>query len=268
MGEVLPVLDAIRARRSVRNFLGPLPADKHGVVERAIAEALALPRPFGTNVEIASHPPGLGRLGMISNDAGWLIGKVPADAADTRVAHIDVAFVLHEALIRLEQHGIATVWIAGTFSPAVAERSAPGFRVPAAIAYGLDAGRPGLGARLASWMSGSRARLPFAQLFFDRASGQPFTEDTAGDWAGLLGAVQAGPSAVNRQPWRLGIAGNAVHVYNAGTQAMALLDIGIALAGIQLWAGAVGKAVAFSVVDEPPPMPLGGVYVVTATING
>jgi hypothetical protein len=50
-------------------------------VTQAVAAASAVALPFGTNVEIADHPPGIGRF-VISNESGWLIGKVPADVAD------------------------------------------------------------------------------------------------------------------------------------------------------------------------------------------
>jgi hypothetical protein len=114
----------------VRRFLGALPPSKKEAVSQAISEVVALPRPFGTNIEVADHPPGLGTLAVISNEAGWLIGKVPADVTDTRNHWVDIGFVLQEAVIRPTQHGIATVWIAGTFSSSLAEQSTPGFKVP------------------------------------------------------------------------------------------------------------------------------------------
>jgi nitroreductase len=206
-------------------------------------------------------------MGVISNEAGWLIGKVPASVTDSWRHFVDLGFVLEEAVIRLTQLGIGTVWIAGTYNAGLAERSTPGFKVPVAVAYGEDAGNPGFVSRLFSWFSGSRTRLGFDQLFFDGDSGIPFQEDSV-RWGGLLEIARLGPSAVNKQPWRLVIVGDSVHVFNAGTQPHSLFDIGIALSGIHLFAVANNseKEVEFAVVGDPPASPLGGTYVISATV--
>jgi hypothetical protein len=264
--EVLSVIDAIRGRHSVRRFLGPLPPNKRDAVTRAITEALALPRPFGTNAAIADHPPGLGRLGIVSREAGWLIGTVPANVTETRLHILDLGFLLHEALIRLAQHRIATVWW-GMFNPSLAERSTPGFKVAAAIAYGEDAGQQGMVICFLSWLSGSKTRYPLERLFFDGTNGRPFTEENAGEFLELLKVVQSGPSDINKQSWRLVLFGSVVHVYHASSSLVTLLDIGIALANIEAYSSSVGKRVEYAVVSEPPASPLGGAYVVTVTIN-
>jgi hypothetical protein len=262
--EPLPIVAAIRERHSVRNFLGPLSPEGQSVVTQALTESLSLRRPFGTNVDVADHPPGLGRLGIISNEAGWLLAKVPTDVTDTSRSFVDLGFILHEAVIRLAQRGIATV-VNGAFNTGVAERSTPGFKVVLAVAYGEDAGHPGLVSRLFSWVSGSRTRFPFDRLFFNGERGVPFHED---ECAGLLEIVRLGPSALNKQPWRLVIIGEAVHVFNAGSQSFTWFDIGIALSGIHLFAvtnGSEGQ-LEFAAVGDPPACPLGGTYVITATV--
>jgi nitroreductase len=265
--EPLPVLEAIETRHSVRAFKGPLSPEKKAIVTQAIADALALPRPFGTNVSIVDHPPGLGRLGFIVDDAGWLLGTFPEDVAEPHEHYFDIGFILQQAVIRLTQYGIGTVWIAGTWSAGTAERATPGSKVPVGVAYGEAGGRPGVMLRIVGWFSTSKSRRPFDQLFYDGDNNRQFTEENAGDWLTLLRVVQAGPSAVNGQPWRLLIVGGVIHVYNVGLRAMCGFDIGIALAGIDLYAKAVGKAARFEKLQEPPVSPLGGAYVITATVN-
>jgi hypothetical protein len=119
------------------------------------------------------------------------------------------------------------------------------------------------------WFSTSKKRRRFAEMFFDGVNGRPFTEEEAGDNLELLKVVQSGPSAMNGQPWRLLLFNNVIHVYNVGSMAMTYFDIGIALAGIALYAQETGKTVAYEVLTEPPTAPaaLGGVYVVTLTLN-
>jgi hypothetical protein len=122
------------------------------------------------------HPPGLGRLGVISNESGWLIAKIPSEITDTRRHYLDVGFILHQAVIRLSQAEIGTVWVAGTFSSAAAEQSAPGFRVAVAVAYGEAGGKPSFITRVMRWFSTSSTRQPLEHLFFDGSNGRPFTD--------------------------------------------------------------------------------------------
>jgi hypothetical protein len=72
---------------------------------------------------------------------------------------------------------------------------------------------------------------------------------------------------MNKQPWRLVIVGDVVHVYNGGVFAMTLFDIGIALAAIDIYAKAVGRSVEYEVLNDPPESPYGGAYVVSVTRN-
>jgi nitroreductase len=272
MTETLSVADAIKSRHSVRSFAGPLAPERQSIVTQAIAEAQQLPVPFGTTVEIADHPPGLGRFGVISNEAGWLIGKVPAGTRDIANQSVDVAYRLQHVVIRLTQHGIATIW-GGMFQPSIAEQGNPGFVVPIAVAYG-DAPKtgPGLLSRFMSWAAGSSNRYPFAQLFFDAKRNEPITEETAGRFLAILEAVRLGPSALNRQPWRIIVVDNdtgpsILHVFLAVEAQMHLLDIGIALGEIALTVSATGKIVQFRVSDDKPvPSPLGGRFIISAVI--
>jgi nitroreductase len=268
----LSVAEAIKVRRSVRNFAGPLPPERQSIVTQAIAEAQQLPVPFGTTVEVADHPAGIGRF-VISNEAGWLIGKVPTGAPDLAPQMIDVAYRLQHVVIRLTQHGIATVWVAGTFKRSVVEQENPGFVIPVAIAYGdpPPAG-PGLLSRFMSWAGGATTRYPFDQLFFDAKRNAPITEETAGKFLALLEAVRLGPSAMNKQPWRIVVVDNDTEpsifeLFLAVENEMHLLDIGIALGQIALTLAVDGKTVQFNVPEEKPaPSPLGGRFIISALI--
>jgi hypothetical protein len=46
-------------------------------------------------------------------------------------------------------------------------------------------------------------RLPWKRLFFDGGFGRPLTREIAGAYAVPLEMVRLGPSASNRQPWRI-----------------------------------------------------------------
>ena len=62
-------------------------------------------------------------------------------------------------------------------------------------------------------MAGSDGRLAWERLFFDQAFGTPLTREAAGEYATPLEMVRLGPSASNKQPWRIVREGGAWHFY-------------------------------------------------------
>lgn len=267
----LTVLEAIKARHSVRTFKGNFPAEKQAVIDQIVEEANNQDVPFGSPVLIANHPPGLGRLGVISNEAGWLISKIPTDTKeeDMHKAVYDVGYRLHFAVLRLVQNEIATVWIAGTYNETLAEESCPGYKVLGVVAYGEPTGSKGLLERAMGWMVGSSTRLPLQDLFYDGDNNCAFTEENAGEHLELLKAVQSCPSALNIQAWKLYITGKTIHLYNSATRPTCDFDIGISLATMMLLLKEQGKNPRLSVVENPPEVPekYKGIYIITITYD-
>jgi hypothetical protein len=107
----------------------------------------------------------------------------------------------------------------------------------AALGYAAD--RPRLQDALVRRVAGADKRLPWAALFFDGEWGRPLTSETAGAYADPLEMVRLGPSASNRQPWRIVRQGRRWHFYlrrtpgygKAGGSAVDLqrVDMGIAM---------------------------------------
>jgi hypothetical protein len=264
---VLSIPDAISARHSVRQFLGPLTPERAAMVEQIISDCQKIPVPFSTDAQIANHPPGIGRFAVISKEAGWIIAKIPQDSAKDVKKIMDACFRIHVAHIRMTQQRLGGVWIAGTYDQKKAEKAVPGFRVPVCVAYGEDSNKKGLVERLFKWISSSESRKPLHELFFDGLANKPITEDQAGDKLPLVRALQSAPSARNGQPWRFLVVGNLIHLYNASPKdEVTYCDMGIALATAHLFVESTGSKLEFSVVESPPGSPLGGTYVATMTI--
>ena len=78
-------------------------------------------------------------------------------------------------------------------------------------------------------------RKDFSELFFDRSFDKPLSENVSCREA--LEMVRWAPSAVNRQPWRVGIDGNRAHFYEKRSKGyvdatgwdLQKVDVGIAL---------------------------------------
>lgn len=264
----LTILEAIKARHSVRTFTGPLAPERQAIVDQIIQEAQNLEVPFGTKVEISNHGPGLGKLGIISNEAGWILGKIPESSEEPiQKVYADVAYRLHYCVLKLTQYKFATVWIAGTYNKAQAEADSPGFKIAAGIAYGEDSNSVRLIERIMKWAVKSSERKPMNLMFYDGDNSRAFDDENAGDKLGLLQAVRWCPSALMVQPWRLFVTGNTYHLYFDSERDNCRLDMGIALCTMRMYLEGSGKKCEFSVADNPPESPLGGSYVMTVTIS-
>ncbi|OHS98147.1 hypothetical protein TRFO_35482 [Tritrichomonas foetus] len=268
--EVLSVDEAIKVRHSVRTFNGLLSEERRTLLNQIIAEVNALPRPFGSNVEVGDFGPGLGTLGVISNEAGWLLGKIKADTpeADFPKAQYDIAYLLHTCVLKMTQNKFASVWIAGTFNEKMAEEKNEGYKIPAVVAYGEDAQTVRFLEKAMKFFAGSSKRYPLEKLFYDLDNKRPFTKENSGDRLQLLEAVQSGPSAMNIQAWRLAITGDIAHLYKGSDHAACAFDIGIAIAAMKLLLGAHGHETKITQEEEHPAYPEGTAeYICTLTLK-
>jgi hypothetical protein len=101
---------------------------------------------------------------------------------------------------------------------------------------------------------GADTRLPWERLFCDRQFGVPLSRAGAGAYAVPLEMLRLGPSASNKQPWRVVRDGGAWHFYLQRTKGyggglirallhtadIQRLDLGIAMCHFELTARELG----------------------------
>jgi hypothetical protein len=135
--------------------------------------------------------------------------------------------------------------------------------IPAVTAVGYVANKRRWFDSFARGMAGSDNRLPWAELFFDKTFRAPLSSDAAGAYATALEMIRLGPSASNKQPWRIVRDGRRWHFFvqrtkGYGNRSMALLrlvdlqrvDIGIAMCHFDLTAQEAGLTGKWT-VSEP-----------------
>jgi hypothetical protein len=139
----LSLADAFRARHSTRNFsTAPFPPERLSLVERIVAEANALPRIAGGEVEVVLAPTGFGLLNFIVHEQGWLFAKQPetSDPEQKKKNFLETGHRLEHCIIRLKQNHIATCWVGGSFKGSKAVEFCGGnCAVPGTVAFGGDA---------------------------------------------------------------------------------------------------------------------------------
>jgi len=195
----------------------------------------------------ASSLSGLGTYGFIKNPAGFLIGKI-TDEPDNL---LDFGYVMEAVILKATELGLGTCWLGGTFNRSrfVEEIGLQeGEIIPAVVSLGLIAEKPrGVDPAIRA-TAGSDQRLPWKNLFYQDRFGRRLTRDQAGPYGEPLEMVRQGPSASNKQPWRVLKKENRFHFYLKRTSGyprkifnlmlgladLQRVDLGIALAHFEL----------------------------------
>lgn len=278
--------EVIRSRSSVRKY-HPRPIDTES--RQAIEQLLADPpeAPFGTTLRIElvtatardrSELEGLTTYGFIRNAPGFVVGAVAPRPLDLE----DFGFVLECAVLRAADLGLGTCWLGGTFNRSgFAEKIGitANESVPAVLAIGHPAEKRGKVERLIRYAAKAERRRPFESMFFDGGFDRPLSRKSAGPFAEPLEMVRLGPSASNKQPWRIvrEFDSTVFHLFLersrkyqrnaslAGKADLQRIDIGIAICHFQLAARAAELEGRWKVEEYPDvgPLPPNTEYIAT-----
>ena len=204
---------------------------------------------------------GLGTYGFIRGAAGFIIGAVGPGGKNME----DYGYLMERAVLFATDMGLGTCWLGGTFSKSGFSRKIspePDELIPAVVAVGHMANRRRWFDSFIRRRAGSDNRLPWAAVFFDEDFQTPLSQEEAGAYATPLEMVRLGPSASNKQPWRIIKKGRVWHFYvqrskGYGYRNMALmrladlqrLDLGIAMCHFELSALEAGMSGVWSVLE-------------------
>jgi len=270
-----PITDTIEDRFSCRTFVNtPIAEAKRRDLSRVVSSIttgrLGSPLRFELLVateEDRSALKGLGTYGFISGNTGFIAGAVGAGERNLE----DYGYRLEEILLYASSLGLGTCWLGGSFTrSSFAARIAlsTSESMPAVIAVGYISERRTLMDRLIRWAAAPSSRLSWEQLFFDGSFGRALSTPAAGPYVTPLKMVQLGPSASNKQPWRVLKQGTDWHFYlrrSAGYRGrgrgvlgvadMQRLDMGIAMSHFELTATEVGLSGTWAIEDPGIELP-------------
>lgn len=244
-------------RRSVRTFDGQ--ALNESDKEKLCSFMKNIENPFNIPVNfklLDAREHGL-TCPVVSGTDLYVGGKIKS------VPNANVAFgYSFEMLVLYAQSlGIGTVWLGGTMNRSAFEQAMELDRdeiMSCASPLGYPASKMSLRENMMRKAIKADERLPFEELFFEGAFDTPLTKERASDLAEALEMVRLSPSAVNKQPWRVLIADNAVHFYLKRSKGfghdtsldMQKIDMGIALCHFALAAKENDLSISF-VQDDP-----------------
>ena len=240
-------LEAIRQRLSVRSY-----AEQQLEPEvRRQLEELCLNHkdagPFGAAVRFrlldleplsSSDLRKMGTYGVIKGARLYIMGAVRNEAG----AMEDLGYCLENIILEATALGLGTCWLGGTFKrSAFAGKMelAEDELLPAITPVGYPAVEKSTTERVMRFGAGSNRRKPWSELFFKSDGVTALTEPESGPFKEVYEAVRMGPSASNKQPWRLVLdQQGATHLYlkenklynrMMGKLRLQLVDMGIAM---------------------------------------
>ncbi len=184
-----------------------------------------------------------GTYGFIRNAQAYIAGTV----ANTDSAIEDYGYLLEKIIIELVERSIGSCWLGGTFKRE--DFSNPlglqeGHLIPAVMPVGYPVENRRTAERAMRFIIKADKRRKWTDLFYNKTFNDSLTSgDLKDEYAVFLSAfesVRLGPSASNKQPWRLVLDKdkNNVHLYldedpkyseNALGFSMQRLDAGIAM---------------------------------------
>lgn len=212
-----PVEKTIKTRSSIRTYEEkPLDIKVKQQIKDYIA---ALSNPFYVEVklqllETASSNEKLGTYGVIKGARDYIGATV--SEVDLNLEAVGYSF--EKLILYLANLGIGTCWLGGTFnrnqfSNALEVKANELFPAISPIGYPLEKKR--LADTLIRKIAKSDQRKNWNELFFLNDFSVPLTQEEAKEFAFPLEMVRLGPSASNKQPWRIVKAKNGFHFYEA-----------------------------------------------------
>ncbi len=268
MPEAPSITEIIRRRFSCRTYANALlPAEDRRRLDEAAASWSSGPLGAALRFRLIaateldkSALKGLGTYGIIRGESGFFVGAVGPAEKDLE----DFGYVMERLILLATEAGLGSCWLGGFFtrsSFAARILATTKEQVPAVACVGIiedpDASRNALIRR----GIGAASRLPWDTLFFDDGSGRPLTPEKAGTYAVPLEMVRLGPSASNKQPWRITCDGSSWHFFlkrtpgyreRLATKVLDIadiqrLDMGIAMCHFELSARELGLEGAWTV---------------------
>ena len=230
-------LELAKTRRSVRTFDGNMPDEQ--MINELKEFAQTIDNPYGIKIRFEFLDAEENKLSspVLSGE------KLYVSAITTKEAHAEEAYgySFEKLILKAHELGLGTVWIGGTMPRDKFESAsglADGEIMPCISPLGAVAKKMSVKEALMRKGVKADSRMKFEDLFYVGDFDTPMTENYAKEH-GLFDAFEAvriAPSAVNKQPWRVVIAGNTAHFYEKHDKGFSTpdydvqkIDIGIAL---------------------------------------
>lgn len=233
---IKPITEIIKARSSVRSYSNEvISEDLIEVIENYINN---IDNPFNINVRIRlikkenyDGVVSLGTYGVIKGAKYFLI----AVCENKEFSLEALGYVFEKVILYCTALGLSTVWLGGTFNKSSFKKTInlkEDEILPIVSPIGYASNNKSF---LEKLMKNNRNRKEFSSIFFDKDFNTPLTSNIDKVYKEALEMVRLAPSSMNSQPWRIIKEGENLHIYTNGKKNINKIDIGIALAHIDMY---------------------------------
>jgi hypothetical protein len=255
--------EAVKKRYSVRNYIEQeIELEKIKEIESFIK---SLNNPFGKKVNFhhldssdMENQRKLGTYGVIKGAKQYIGTTIKLEP----MALESLGYELEAVILYLAHIDIGTCWLGGTFNRkgfAKAMNIGEDEIFPIITPYGYAAPKKHIKEIAMRKLIKADHRKEWNQLFFKNNFETPLTKEEAGDLKFSLEMLRLGPSASNKQPWRILLKENMCHFYeykepgysNVFSYDIQRIDMGIAAAHFDFSAREKGIKGGFNVGCEP-----------------
>lgn len=270
-----PITNLIQKRFSCRKYSKePIPVEMQEKLREYMAQLST--GPFGTQMRFdlitakdqdGKALRGLGTYGFIQGVSAFVVG-----ASGTGQQNLEeYGYRMEQIVLAATDLGLGTCWLGGTFTKSTFARRISlqeEESMPAILAIGLIADEAEARQGIIRQQVSGHKRIPWEELFFDRLWGTSLSPEAAGEHATALEMVRLGPSASNKQPWRIVRKDGFFHFFIQRTKGyrnvmtrlaqiddMQRLDIGIAMCHFELTARESGLKGKWGIVDHGLDLP-------------
>ncbi len=209
--------EAVTKRYSVRNYLDKeIEEEKIKAIEAFIA---SLDNPFGKKVNFhflfrndMNEEQRLGTYGVIKGAKNFIGTTIKLEPRTLEA----LGYEFETLVLYLAHLGLGTCWLGGTFDRkgfANAMNVNEGELLPIITPYGYAAEKKHIKEIAMRKMIKADKRKDWKELFYKKDFSSPLTKDGAGELAFPLEMLRLGPSASNKQPWRIIVDGRTLHFY-------------------------------------------------------
>jgi nitroreductase len=188
----------------------------------------------------------LGTYGFISGARSFIVGILNGEEKGA----LEFGYLFEKIVLFATDLGLQTCWLGGSFNKSDFKQNVSVSRnefIPIVSPVGHSSEKPRLLETAMRVVVGADNRKPWKDLFFDGNSKFPLTEESAGAHKVPLEMVRLGPSASNKQPWRVIKDNNAFHFFLCRTKGYGFTsydlqknDMGIAKCHFELSANSLG----------------------------
>jgi nitroreductase len=201
---------------------------------------------YMTNNTGDETPVKLGTYGMIAGATNFIIGICDKEEKD----YVEFGYLFEEIILYATDLDLQTCWLGGTFNRNEFTqkcRLLDNEYIAIACPVGVKKQKPRIFDNAVRSLVGANNKKPASELFFDQDLSTPLDFSGIGDYKTVLEMVRIGPSASNKQPWRIIKSELGYNFYLARTKAypmglfdMQRNDIGIAMCHFELTAKELG----------------------------